>query len=103
MTSHVGRLYAATVAIVVFLLMWLAIAARPWLPQSTDPRVVALAAREQQLRVESAVVQRVVSDRWATDPRELARRQALNAAATAAPAPQVRIVSLPPVTTTKSS
>jgi hypothetical protein len=103
MTSHVGRLYAASISIVVFFLTWLVIAARPWLPHATDPRLAALAAREQQLQVESAVVQRVVNDRWATYRRELARRQAQNAAAAAAPAPRVRIVTLPPVTTTKSS
>lgn len=103
MTSHVGRLYAAAVSIVVFFLTWLMVAARPWLPESTDPRVAALAAREQQLRAESAVVQRVVDQRWATYRQQLARRKAQNAAQALAPPPSVRIVTLPPVTTTRSS
>jgi hypothetical protein len=103
MTSHVGRLYVASVAILTFFLIWLAIAAKPWLPQSTDGRAAALAARAHELRIERAAVQRVVNQRWAAYRRELARRNALNAAAVSVPAPQVRVVTLPPITTTKTS
>ena len=30
MTSHVGRLYALAIAILVFFLTWTAVAAQPW-------------------------------------------------------------------------
>jgi hypothetical protein len=97
-----------------------------------DPRIHALAIRERHLRHESKIVQRVVRRRWARYQRELARRkkqiaaarrkhrQALAAAraAAAAPAPapvsssyspgysaspSVQVVTLPPVTITRSS
>jgi hypothetical protein len=102
MTSHVGRLYAASVSIVVFFGTWLAIAAHPWAPQASDPRLAALAAREQRLRVESAVVQTIVQDRWATYRGDLARLRSL-AGTQATVAPPVRVVTLPPLTTTRTS
>jgi hypothetical protein len=102
MTSHVGRLYAASVSIVVFFGTWLAIAAHPWAPQARDPRLAALAAREQRLRVESAVVQTIVQDRWATYRGDLARLRS-QAGIQATVAPSVRVVTLPPLTTTRTS
>ena len=53
MTNNLGRVYAITLAILVFFLSWAAIAARPWVsaPEAkTDPRIVALSARERKLR-----------------------------------------------------
>jgi hypothetical protein len=104
MTSHVGRLYALAVALLVFFLTWSSVAARPWVAR-TDPRVAALAAREQRIRHESLVVQRIVQRRWALYRVELRKRQALIAARQArpAPAPSVRVVSLPPLTVTRTS
>ena len=102
MTSHVGRLYAASVSIVVFFGTWLAIAAHPWAPQASDPRLAALAAREQRLRVESAVVQTLVQDRWATYRNDLARLRS-QASTQRTAAPPVRVVTLPPLTTTRTS
>jgi hypothetical protein len=102
MTSHVGRLYAASVSIVVFFGTWLAVAAHPWAPQASDPQLAALAAREQRIRVESAVVQTLVRDRWATYRADLARLQS-QAGAQPAAAPPVRVVTLPPLTTTRTS
>lgn len=125
MTSHVGRLYALALALVVFFLVWATVAARPWSTQSaprTDPRVAALAAREQRLRHESVAVARIVHRRWEVYRVRLHRRQhqiaavkranaeaarqARLAAASApavAAAPSVRVVTLPPLTITRTS
>jgi hypothetical protein len=113
MTSHVGRLYALALALVVFFLTWTTVAARPWVPSASplaDPRLTTLAAREQRLRHESLVVQRIVQKRWAVYRVELQKRKAQIAAAeqaqlAAAPAaaPSVRVVTLPPLTVTRTS
>lgn len=127
MTSHVGRLYAVALALVVFFLAWATVAAHPWTKRAktrVDPRTAALAAREQRLRHESIVVAGIVRHRWAVYRVELRRRlqaiaaakraQAAAAAASqaqlassatpaAASAPSVRVVSLPPVTITRTS
>lgn len=110
MTSHTGRLYALAVTLVVFFLTWAVIAARPWVSTSAkpDPRLAALAVREQQLRRESIVVRRLVQQRWAVYRVELKHRQTQISATrrnqlAAAAAPSVRIVSLPPLTITRTS
>jgi hypothetical protein len=132
MTSHVGRLYALAVALLVFFLTWATVAARPWSAPATtraDPRAAALAARQVRLRDESVVVARLVRRRWAIYRKQLRQRQlriatvnranaaaarqvqlAASAAAAApavsgysAAAPSVRVVSLPPVTVTRTS
>jgi len=132
MTSHVGRLYALAVALLVFFLTWATVAARPWsaaAPARADPRAAALAARQVRLRHESVVVARIVRRRWAIYRKQLRQRQLriatvnranaaaarqvqLAASAAAAPpavsgysvaAPSVRVVSLPPVTVTRTS
>jgi hypothetical protein len=102
MTSHVARLYTASASIVVFFLAWVVVAAKPWVTAPSDPRVTALAAREQRVQAESAAVQQLVNARWSAYRRELALRQQRAPAATAAP-PPVRIVTLPPATVTRSS
>lgn len=115
MTSHVGRIYATVITLFVFFLTWALVAARPFPSSSratTDPRLQAVAVREQRLRRESVVVQRLVARRWATYRAQLAKRQSqitaakqaqLAAAAAPAAAPSVRVVSLPPVTVTRTS
>jgi hypothetical protein len=124
MTSHVGRLYALALALVVFFLAWATVAAHPWTKRAgtrADPRTAALAAREQRLRHESIVVARIVRHRWVVYRFELRRRLHAIAAAkraqaaasqaqlasspapVAAGAPSVRVVSLPPVTITRTS
>jgi hypothetical protein len=108
MTSHTGRLYALAVTLVVFFLTWTVIAARPWVVAKPDPRLAALAVREQQLRRESVVVRRLVQRRWAVYRVQLHQRQAKISAAqhaqlAAAAAPSVRVVSLPPLTITRTS
>jgi hypothetical protein len=113
MTSHVARLYALALALLVFFLTWTTVAARPWAHSArrlADPQVTALAAREQRLRRESLVVRHIVQKRWAVYRLELQKRKTQIAAAqqaqlAAAPAagPAVRVVTLPPLTVTRTS
>ena len=113
MTSHVGRLYALALALLVFFVTWAAVAAKPWAAAKAkaDPRTAALAARERALRHEAAVVRRVVARRWARYRVELKQRNAAIAAAqrtqlaasSAAPSAAVRVVNLPPLTVTRTS
>ena len=99
MTSHTRRLYALAVSLVVFFLAWAAVAARPWASASNDPRVDALRVRADRLRREARLVDRIVAARWAVYRRELHARQ--TAAASVSPA--VRVVTLPPLTITRTS
>jgi hypothetical protein len=112
MTSHVARLYSLALALFVFFLIWAAVGARPWATAGgthDDPRLSALSAREQRLRHESAAVQKLVRHRWAVYRVQLRKRQSQIAAAKraqaqlAAAAPSVRVVSLPPLTVTRTS
>ena len=115
MTSHVARLYSIAIALFVFFLTWSAVGARPWASSAgsqSDPRLTALAAREQRLRHESVAVQKLVRHRWAVYRVQLSKRQSQIAAAkrvqaqqaaAAAAAPSVRVVSLPPLTVTRTS
>jgi hypothetical protein len=99
MTSHVARLYATAAALVAFFLAWAGIAARPWAGQPPDPRVAAVNRREQRLQRDALLVRQVVDRRWASYRAALAESRK----AASAPAPSVRIVTLPPVTTSRSS
>jgi hypothetical protein len=108
MTSHAARLYALVAAVFVFFVAWAAIAAHPWPAQkaaAADPRLASLQLREQRLRAESLAVRRVLDRRWAAYRRQLAlRRQATRRLASAAvAAPPVRVVTLPPLTVTRTS
>jgi hypothetical protein len=113
-TNHVGRLYALALALVFFFLTWAVVAARPWSATAADPRLKVLAAREAQLRREAKLVNTVVAHRWAVYRAALQARQAEIAAAkarsaqvatsyTAASSSGVRIVTLPPLTITRTS
>jgi hypothetical protein len=97
MTSVV-RLYVVSAAIVVLFVAWAFAAAHPWGEPAADPRVQALAAREQRVRREQVRVERLVDRRWAVYRARLAERR-LQAAAP----PVVRLTQLPPVTATRSS
>lgn len=128
MTNHVVRLYALAAALLVLFVTWAAIAARPWVSQAAgkaDPRWAALATREQRLRHEAIVARHVVATRWrhyrvtlaarkrAIAAAERQHRQALAAAAVAPSysssasgsyaGPSVQVVTLPPVTITRTS
>jgi hypothetical protein len=87
MTDHIARLYAAALALVAFFLTWAVIAARPWLPEAAaDPRMAALERRETELHRESVRLRRRLERRRETSQ-----------------APSVGIVSVPPITSTRSS
>jgi hypothetical protein len=118
--SHMGRLYALAVALLVLFLTWAAVAARPWASAKADPRLAVLAAREGRVRHESVVVRRIVRRRWAVYRVQLRHRQAQIAAAqraqqaaqqaaaqraqlAAAPSPSVQVVNLPPLVVTRTS
>jgi hypothetical protein len=124
MTSHAGRLYALATAVVVFFVVWAVVAAHPWATTKSatrDPRLVALAQREQRLRSEAGMVQQIVARRFSDYHRRfaaykaaLARRQAQLAVVRSAPvysspAPvasgggSVRVVTLPPLVVTRTS
>ena len=129
MTSHVGRLYALAAAILVLFVAWAVVATHPWQTQShsaaVDPRIHALAIRERRIRHESLQVKRIVARRWSHYRVELAKRKrqiaaaqkkhrdALAAAAAAPPSPSyssgyssspsVQVVTLPPLTVTRTS
>jgi hypothetical protein len=113
MASHAGRLYALALALVVFFLAWSVVAARPWGRATPDPRLRALAVREAKLRQQAKLVNQVVALRWALYRRALKDRRAEIAAAkahaaqlaavSAAPVSQVRVVTLPPLTITRTS
>jgi hypothetical protein len=125
MTSHAGRSYAVALALLVFFLTWATVAAHPWSKRAAprvDPRTAALAAREQRLRHERVVVSRIVRHRWAVYRVHLRERLseiaavkraeasptrqaqlAASGAPAATSAPSVRVVSLPPITVTRTS
>jgi hypothetical protein len=106
MTSPVGRVSATTLALVLFLLTWVVVAAKPWAATTADPRLKQLAVREARLRHEAKLVNQIVARRFAAYHRALATRRTAIAsakAAAAAPAPAVRVVTLPPVTITRTS
>ena len=103
MTNHVVRLYAAAAALAAFFLAWAGIAAHPLVESPPDPRLAALAEREQRLQRDATLVQQVVDRRWAAYRAALAAQPQASAAAAATRAPSVRVVTLPPVATTRSS
>lgn len=107
MTDHVARLYVLVAGVVVFFAAWAAVVAHPWAPTKTtaqDPRVAALAVRQQRVRAESLRVQRIVNARWSAYRTALAKRNAQAAQlASVAAAPSVRVVNLPALTVTRVS
>jgi len=110
-TSH--RLYAVALALVVFCVTWAAVAARPWVTAKPDPRIAALAQREQRLRADAKLVEQAVAQRTAAYRVALKQRRAQIAQAKARPfqaaqsppaaTASVRVVNLPPLTITRSS
>ena len=100
MTDHVARLYTLAAAVLIFFVAWVAVTARPWVKTSaptTDPRVQALVLRQQRVQAEALAVRRVLA----------ARKKATALASATAPAPvaapPVRVVTLPPLTITRTS
>lgn len=102
MTS-LGRTYVVAGTLVVFFVLWAAIAASPWRTAQADPRAEALAQREALVRREAIVAQQLHRQRWDAYRAALVGRRAVQASVDAAPAPTVRMVQLPPVATTRTS
>lgn len=111
--AHTARLYALAGAALTLFLSWAVIAAHPWqstvAPDMKDARLVALAQREQLLRQDLALVQRLAA-RAATVRAQSQLATARSggtapAVQTQAPAaaPRVRVVTLPPLVITRSS
>jgi len=93
MTSQVGRLYAAAIAILVFFVIWATVSARPWKTAAPDPRLQQLALRRQALKRETTLVNQVLA---------LRAKAAASTSSTAAKH-AVRVVTLPPLTITRTS
>ena len=69
MTNPLPRIYVIAGSVLVLFLAWAVIAAHPWVPAAgakADPRMQALAAREQRLRHDALVIKRIVNKRWHT-------------------------------------
>jgi hypothetical protein len=125
MRSHTLRLYVSLITLLLFVVLWSVIAARPWTAarSSASPALEALKARERHLRHEARVVERTVRRRWTgyrrrlhareVQIRTLEQRHAAQLAAASVVAvstaayspsasrvvtlpPQVRVVTLPP-------
>ena len=106
MTDHVVRLYALSLAALVFLVSWAVVAARPWAAAEAerDPRVVRLERREALLARRQVQVQRLLERRFAAYRRRLSEQERQQASLAAAPAAaSVQVTSLPAVTETGSS
>ncbi len=127
MTNQIARLWTVVIGVVVFFLAWAAIAAHPWQQAtSIDPRLSALAARQQVLQRESVQVNKIVNRRFAAYRVALAQRRLaisraniaaaaaasraqVQAQAVSAPvytpsaAPAARVVTLPPLVITRTS
>jgi hypothetical protein len=84
-TDHAPRLYALVGSILGFFLVWAGIAAHPWAQtsSSTAPQSVALEMYSQRLNADAALVA-LISGR-----RKVAS--------------SVRVITLPPLTTTRTS
>ena len=74
------RLYVAGVTLLVFLVLWAVIAARPWASTAPrpglDPRLAALNGRQRRLEREARVVKRTLERRWRDYRQRLWQRQA---------------------------
>ncbi len=115
--AHTARLYALAGAALTLFLSWAVIAAHPWKSAAAanpkDARLVALAQREQLLRQDLALVQRLaVRAATVRAQSQLATARSGGTASAAqaqapapapAAAPRVRVVTLPPLVITRSS
>ena len=98
MTNHVGRLYAAAIGVLVLFLSWAAVAAHPWATPKASSQLQLIALREQALKRETALVNTILRQRAAA-----AKASTQPISATPAAQPSVRVVTLPPLTITKTS
>src|SRR5512146_2312299 len=74
------RLYVAGVTLLVFVVLWAAIAAKPWAStvarHALDPRLAALNGRQHRLEREARTVKRTLDRRWRDYRQRLRQRQA---------------------------
>ena len=105
MTSHVGRIYVVAVSLLVFFLMWAVLAAKPWTSSAPSPQAQVIALREQALRRETKLVNQILRQRAAVAATAAKQAKAAQTQqlASAAAAPPVRVVTLPPLTITRTS
>ena len=87
MTNHVARLYVVAGSLLAFFLAWAGIAAHPWADAGNARAERAQAAAQYELRLR----------------RDAALLRQLSAPGVATSAPPVRVVTLPPLTTTRTS
>ena len=80
MSAQRVRLYVAAVTLLVFFVLWAAIAANPWesaaARKGADPRLAALERRQRSLQHEAHVVKRSLDRRWHEYRVRLRRREA---------------------------
>lgn len=80
MASRVLRLYVAAVTLLVFVVLWAVIAAKPWASTAVrhglDPRLAALDGRQRRLEREARAVKRTLDRRWRDYRQRLLQRQA---------------------------
>lgn len=102
-TTSLGRAYVTAGTLLVFLVLWAVIAASPWASGGRSPALAALDRREALVRQRAALAEQRHAARWARFRAavEAAGNRPNRPAAVAQP--QVRIVPLPPVATTRSS
>ena len=114
-TAALVRTWVAALAVAGFVAIWLVLARSPFpattrttpdtvatiapVTSAADPRLAALARREQALRVRAIAVRRRHDARWAAYRRALGERQALIRAVQSAPV----ITSSAPVFSTSSA
>lgn len=104
MTSHIGRVYVVAVSLLVFFLMWAVMAAKPWTSAAPSSRAQLIALREQALRRETKLVNQILRQRAAVAATAAAAAKAqTRQLASASAAPAVRVVTLPPLTITRTS
>ena len=113
-TNAIGRFWAVAVALVVFFILWAALAAKPWVSSSgapADPRLSALQAQEQKVQNRAIAAQQTLNKRWAAYRSALlkqkgaltAQQRAQLAAAPAGPSVIVKVTGATPVTHSTSS
>jgi uncharacterized MAPEG superfamily protein len=112
-TNAIGRFWAVALALVVFFVLWVVLAAKPWVSSSTptDPRLAALQAREQKTQNRALAAQQTLNKRWATYRSALirqkgsltAQQRAQIATAPAGPSVIVKVTGATPVTRSTSS
>jgi hypothetical protein len=80
MGSRVLRLYVAGVTLLVFVVIWAVIAAKPWASTTARrglaPRLAALNGRQHRLEREARLVKQTLDRRWREYRQRLRQRQA---------------------------